>query len=170
MTRKLRKRGRVSTRSAWSAHAAHHGDHQIQSVSNRFAAGRSAHDALENSCCDLARYKYKIELYKADAEAVKIRNSKDGEPRFVTRCKSGIPDRIAVIPPTGRFAGFEFKTGASPVRDNQARVHNAMIASGAAIYTIRSVAEFETFLAMLIRHEKDKKLWQEIGQSQAESA
>lgn len=130
---------------------------------HRLRIAKQEHDALENTCRDIALARYGIELYKADAAAVRVKSKRTGEYIFITRCKSGIPDRIAVIPPTGRFAGFEFKTAEEPeLRANQQKVHNEMARSGAAVYTINSVRMFEECLSMLLSVESDKyKHWME---------
>jgi len=150
----------VKPRDAWTSHLLNRRDSKKSigmTKAERLRIAREEHDALENTCRDIAIARYGIELYKADAAAVRVTSHRTGKDMFITRCKSGIPDRIAVIPPTGRFAGFEFKTALEPqLRENQQKVHNAMAGAGAAVYTINSVRMFEECLAMLLSIEADK--------------
>lgn len=127
--------------------------------------GRRNHNALERSCADLAQIKYKIELLKADAESFIRQNGSRG-----SRCTPGIPDRVCALPPTGRFVGFEFKTGGGTPNPNQKRVHKLLRENGAAVYVIRSINQFDRVLGELLQEERDRHTCQEIGRSQRETA
>ena len=119
---------RNSNRNAW-AHVAKHGTKPKLTLRQKMERGRKNHSDLENSCVELAWMKYRVNLFKADAEPARLA---DGS--FVTRCTSGMPDRIAVIFPTGRFVGFEFKTGAAKLRPNQQEMHTEIHKAGGLAY------------------------------------
>lgn len=160
---------RSQNRKAWTSYAKNgQNKKDVKLTGEKLRQQRRDHDLLEGTCAQLSLYKWGIELYKADAQAVKTTHPLTGKVIYQTRCKHGIPDRICAIPPTGRFAGFEFKTGSlrNKPRPAQARVHEALIRNGAAVYVVRSVKEFEEFMTLLLEREKDKKLFQEIGEGQ----
>jgi len=151
-------------RAAWTNRLST--DERARNRAERLKQAAIEHDALEYSCAELSEKKYKVRLYKADAQAVKVRNKTTGNVALITRCTSGIPDRICAIPPTGRFVGFEFKTGGGQLRDNQAEIHEELTTYGAAVFVVRSVNEFIRFMELILGMERDKHRKLEAGRDQ----
>lgn len=119
-------------------------------IARRMKAAKQQHDSLEKTCVKLAWYKYKVMLLKSDSEAVKVATG----VRF--RCTSGIPDCIGIIPPTGLFAGFEFKTGHAKLRQNQKLMHREIERHGGKAFTIRSTEQFCAVMEQLLQIENKK--------------
>lgn len=115
-------------------------------------ACRREHNALERSCADYAAKKYGIRLYKSDSEA---QLTAHGFRRAAVA--PGMPDMITAIPPTGRFAGFEFKAGKGhSLRPIQKQVHEELTAQGAAPFKIRTLDQFIAVFEGLLQIEREK--------------
>ena len=115
-------------------------------------ACRREHNALERSCADYAAKKHGIRLYKSDSEA---QLTAHGFRRAAVA--PGMPDMITAIPPTGRFAGFEFKAGNNhSLRPIQKQVHEELTAQGAAPFKIRTLNEFIAVFEGLLQIEREK--------------
>lgn len=112
------------------------------------------HNQLQNACRKLAKTKYGIVLYKVDSKA---RKAEKGNFYYST-CTPGISDSFAVIPPTGRFAGFEIKTGSQDPKESQRKFRDEVLANGGAYYRVRSIHEFDEFMRLLLAGEKAKQL------------
>lgn len=71
--------------------------------------------------------------------------SKSGKPRFrfVKLGVEGLPDIIAVIPPTGRFLGLEVKSATGVQREAQKAFQSQLEASGGVYEIVRSVEDAE---------------------------
>lgn len=124
--------------------------------------GRKNHNGLEKACEQLGRLKYSVFLLKCDSESFRTSCG-----RLAGRVTPGMPDRIAAIPPTGRFAGFEFKTGKARLTEHQDVLHQILLDAGAAVYVVRSVDEFDQFIRLLLAGEKAKHAALERGEESA---
>lgn len=127
-------------------------------ASKRRPGSRKEHNQLQESCKQLAAAKYGVTLLKVDSQARLLRKDpKTGRSIYKSYCTPGIPDSIAVISPTGRFAGFEIKTGKwRQLNDQQKETQTAMLQSGAAIYKVSTIHEFDEMLGLLVAGEKAK--------------
>jgi hypothetical protein len=63
------------------------------------------------------------------------------------RAQRGVSDVLACLPPSGRLALIELKTGGARRSLEQARVHERFHAAGALCLVVRSIADFEPYLA-----------------------
>jgi hypothetical protein len=117
----------------------------------KLVAHKANHDSLESACVQYAALQ-KVKLLKVDAES---HFSKFGRLQ-ANRVTTGIPDRIAVMPPTGRFAGFEFKTGNACLRKNQKALHKTLSDGGGAMFVIKSVDQFIAVFEGLLQIEQEK--------------
>lgn len=68
---------------------------------------------------------------------------KKGKPRFryVKLGTEGLPDIIAVVPPSGRFLGLEVKSATGRLREAQKLFRDQLEASGGIYRVVRSVED-----------------------------
>lgn len=67
---------------------------------------------------------------------------------FVHLCRTGTPDRIAVI--GGKAVFFEVKKPSGRVSVDQAREHERLRTAGALVFVVRSVAEVQKIVTELL--------------------
>ncbi len=79
------------------------------------------------------------------------RRTKAGRPvfRMVKLGTEGLPDIIAVLPPTGQFIGLEVKSATGRLREAQERFRDQLQASGGVYHVVRSVEDTERILHIL---------------------
>ena len=64
----------------------------------------------------------------------------------------GLADIVACLPPNGRLALLELKTGRASRSPEQIKLHERFTAAGALCIVVRSVTELEPYLGGILRH------------------
>jgi hypothetical protein len=155
--------------AAWQAKLNARADDNL-SEKQRVARGTLAgqvlkhnHDKLEASVVELAWILYRIQLYKSDAGAVAFKCECGKTAVRKPKVKTGLPDLIGCIAPTGRMVTVEIKTGEGRLRDNQQERAAELAGSGAAALVIHSMQEAEQQLGALVDEERRKHRLQEAN-------
>lgn len=155
----MKRRRKTVNRAAWtsSIYSRTGKAPGMYGVGQQLKNAKEEHDALEEAICKAVLKAHKIELLKADAEAAVFRNPDTGKRYWKGRVKSGMPDRIWVCPPTGRFIGFEVKTNPDDKgRKNQKQLHRELMAAGAAVFVVHSIPEALQFVKLCLEMEAEK--------------
>lgn len=124
---------------------------------------KKQHDKLEASVVELAWILYRIQLYKTDAGAVSFKCECGKTAVRKPKIKTGLPDLIGCVAPTGRMLTIEIKTGEGRLRSNQQDRAAELAGAGAAALVIHSMQEAEQQLGALVTEERRKHRLQEAS-------
>lgn len=103
-----------------------------------------AHTRLVKACLDLLKIRG-IPAWKNNTGSVRMPSGS-----WVAFSAPGLPDVLAILPPTGRLAGFECKTGRGRLTPVQRAARDRLIAAGAFFAIVSDIAELNRILNLLL--------------------